>query len=136
MFRITGEARCCALLQCYIVMTICLVYAQALNNSPYPDIIDDVRYQPADPKRSSIGNPDLSAEILLVYSRLNKYGTDLLRVEMIMDDKGLGPLPPMIPSVGSLMLFNSNINPYKNYQALDNLLSTGRFKRFFWRFYN
>lgn len=97
-----------------------------MDNNPYPDIVDDVHYEPADPNKSSIGNRDLSAEILLVYSRLNKHGTDLLRVEMVMDDKGLGPLPPLVPSVGSLMLFNSNINPYKNYQALDNLLSAGR----------
>jgi hypothetical protein len=87
-----------------------------------------VHYQPADPKKSVVGNKDLNDEILLVYSRLNNYGTDLIRVEMIMDDKGLGPLPPGIPSVGSLMLFNSSINPYKNYQALDNLLSTGKEK--------
>lgn len=95
-------------------------------DSPYPDIIDDVHYLPAEPKKSSIGNADLTSEILLVFSRLNKHGTDLVRVEMIMDDKGLGPLPPMIPSVGALMLFNSNTNPYKNYQAMDNLLSAGR----------
>jgi hypothetical protein len=81
---------------------------------------------PAEPKKSSIGNADLTSEIMLVFSRLNKHGTDLVRVEMIMDDKGLGPLPPVIPSVGALLLFNSNINPYKNYQALDNLLSAGR----------
>ena len=95
-------------------------------DSPYPEILDDIHYLPAEPKKSSVGNADLTAEILLVYSRLNKHGTDLVRVEMIMDDKGLGPLPQIIPSIGSLMLFNSNINPYKNYQALDNLLSAGR----------
>ena len=86
----------------------------------------DIQYQPADSKRSAVANQDLESEILLVYSRLNKHGTDLLRVEMVMDDKGLGPLPASVPSVGSMLLFNSNINPYKNYQALDNLLSAGR----------
>ncbi|CAM9933333.1 unnamed protein product, partial [Ectocarpus fasciculatus] len=108
--------------------TMFSINGEAMDNNPYPDIVDDVHYEPADPNKSSIGNRDLSAEILLVYSRLNKHGTDLLRVEMVMDDKGLGPLPPLVPSVGSLMLFNSNINPYKNYQALDNLLSAGREK--------
>ncbi len=95
-------------------------------DTPYPDIADDVQYSPADHKKSSVGNKDLTTELMLVYSRLNKYGTELVRVELIMDDKGLGPVPPVIPSIGSLILFNSNINPYKNYQALDNLLSAGR----------
>ena len=45
-----------------------------------------------------------------------------------MEEEGIGGLPHNIPSVGSLLLFNSNVNPYKNYVAdQDNLLSTGRF---------
>ena len=43
-----------------------------------------------------------------------------------MEDQGLGSLPYHIPSVGSMLLFNSNINPYKDYQTLDNLISAGR----------
>lgn len=50
------------------------------------------------------------------------------RVEFIMEDCGLGKLPDTIPSVGSMLLFNSSINPYKDYQTLDNLLSASRGK--------
>lgn len=62
-----------------------------------------------------------------MYSKLNSYGTDMLRSEFIMEDQGLGKIPSAVRTVGSILLFNSNINPYKNYQALDNLVSTGRF---------
>jgi hypothetical protein len=71
-------------------------------------------------------NKELATEMQLIQSRMNSYGTELLRSEFIMEDKGLGSLP-LSPSVGSLLLFNSNTNPYKNYQALDNLVSSGRF---------
>jgi hypothetical protein len=54
----------------------------------------------------------------------------MVRTEFVMEDQGIGVLPSKIPSIGSLLLFNSDINPYKNYQALDNLLSTGRFVRY------
>ena len=43
-----------------------------------------------------------------------------------MEDHGLGQLPHNITSVSSILLFNSTINPYKNYQTIDNLLSIGR----------
>lgn len=45
-----------------------------------------------------------------------------------MEDQGLGSLPHHIPSIGSMLLFNSNINPYKDYQTLDNLISAGRYE--------
>ncbi len=45
--------------------------------------------------------------------------------------QGLGRLPHCVPSIGSLLLFNSNINPYKDYQTLDNLISAGRYPYIF-----
>lgn len=65
-------------------------------------------------------------ELQDIIQRLNAYNTDIVRVEFIMEDNGLGPLPQNIPSVGSMLLFNSDINPYKDYQTLDNLMSAGR----------
>ena len=53
-------------------------------------------------------------------------GTDMERVEFLMEDHGLGPMPPTVPSVGSMLLFNTNVNPYEEYRALDNLVFTGR----------
>ena len=62
-------------------------------------------------------------------SKLNSYGTDMLRSEFIMEDQGLGKIPTAIRTVGSILLFNSDTNPYKNYQALDNLISSGRYSQ-------
>jgi WAS family protein 1 len=57
-----------------------------------------------------------ASELLLIETgsittKLNEVGT----VE------GLGRLPARIPSVSSLLLFNSRENPYKKYAAMDNL---------------
>jgi hypothetical protein len=42
--------------------------------------------------------------------------------QVTMEDAGLGPVPSFVDSVSSVLLFNSNINPYKKYTTLDNLL--------------
>lgn len=86
-----------------------------------------IQYFPADPKKSSIGNNDLTVELQALVCQLHLKGTDIVseRVQL-MEEKGLGPFPLTIQSIGSLLLFNSNINPYKDYQTLDNLASSGR----------
>ena len=94
---------------------------------PNRDIADDVEYYPGNIKRAVVGNDELFNDVLVVAKRLNSYGTDIQRVEFIMEDKGLGSLPSNVPSVGTLLLFNSSINPYKDYQTLDNLFSSGRY---------
>ena len=38
--------------------------------------------------------------------------------------EGLGRLPQHIPSISSLMLFNTDENPYNTYVSIDNLLGT------------
>jgi len=43
--------------------------------------------------------------------------------------EGLGSLPPYLPSVSELLLFNSQENPYKKYQSLDNLMGLKRRER-------
>lgn len=93
---------------------------------PYRDPVDDVHYRLAEADTSCVGNKSRTKEQMHLYSLCNSHGTDKLRVEFIMEDAGLGPLPVTISSVGALLLFNSDINPYKNYQTLDNLSSTGR----------
>lgn len=94
--------------------------------NPYRDVLEDVRYLPAEEAESVVGNPELSSDVYAIASRLNMQTHSMERVEFIMEDHGLGPLPPTCESVGSMLLFNSGINPYKDYRALDNLLSTGR----------
>lgn len=91
-------------------------------------IVDDVQYFPADPALSVLGNPEFLEETQSIYNRFNSHNKEAKRVEFIMEDDGLGPLPTNISSVGSMLLFNSQINPYKNYQATDNLLAAGREK--------
>lgn len=96
--------------------------------SPYRDVVDDVVYLPAAINSSVIGNPELWGEMADIHTRLNAHNTDIQRVEFLMEESGLGPLPHNVPSVGSMLLFNSNVNPYKDYQTLDNLISGGREK--------
>eukprot|EP00428_Durinskia_dybowskii_P067902 CAMPEP_0170366450 /NCGR_PEP_ID=MMETSP0117_2-20130122/6424_1 /TAXON_ID=400756 /ORGANISM="Durinskia baltica, Strain CSIRO CS-38" /LENGTH=611 /DNA_ID=CAMNT_0010621039 /DNA_START=39 /DNA_END=1874 /DNA_ORIENTATION=- len=96
--------------------------------SPFREVDEEVQYLPPHPAYSAVGNRELSGELHDIMSRLNTYGTDLERVEFIMEDCGLGKVPHGVQSVGSLLLFNSNINPYKDYQTLDNLISAGREK--------
>ena len=58
--------------------------------SPYRPIDDEIIYDPAEPRQSVVGNRELSQEVSLLYSRLNAYGSDMERVEFIMEDEGLG----------------------------------------------
>jgi hypothetical protein len=88
---------------------------------------EEVQYTPPHPALSVVGNRELYGELQDIVLRLNTFGTDLERVEFTMEDDGLGRLPQCVPSIGSLLLFNSNINPYKDYQTLDNLVSAGRY---------
>ena len=85
--------------------------------SPYRDVGDDEQYHPPHPRASSVGNSEATAQCHLLLGRINTHGSDMERVEFVMEDEGLGPLPSSVLSVGSMLLFNSNINPYKNYQV-------------------
>lgn len=89
---------------------------------------DSEIYTLSNPVKSIVGNSDLNAEVLAIMSRLNSYDTDMTKVEFIIEDQGLGVAPDYIPTVGSLLLFNSDINPYREYKALDNLVSAGKTK--------
>uniref|UniRef100_A0A7S3MFW6 WASH1 WAHD domain-containing protein n=1 Tax=Spumella elongata TaxID=89044 RepID=A0A7S3MFW6_9STRA len=96
--------------------------------SPYREVDEEVSYALPHPANSVVGNREFRSEMQDIVVRLNTFGTDLERVEFTMEDQGLGRLPHTVPSVGSMLLFNSNINPYKDYQTLDNLISAGREK--------
>jgi len=91
------------------------------------EINDEVIYTPGTVKESLIGNRELHSEVSTIVTRLNSVSRELERVEFIMEDDGLGSLPLEITSVGSLLLFNSSINVYRNFQTLDNLVSAGRY---------
>jgi hypothetical protein len=70
----------------------------------------------------------MKSDILTIVTRINSNNREMERVEFIMEDEGLGPMPRNITTIGSLLLFNSHVNVYKNYQTLDNLISGGREK--------
>lgn len=67
-------------------------------------------------------------DVLTIITRLNSNNREMQRAEFVMEDEGLGSLPTHISSISSVLLFNSAVNVYKNYQTLDNLESTGREK--------
>ena len=95
--------------------------------SPYRKVDEEeTRCYPAETSKSVVGNNEAYDENLLLLARLNVHGSDMERVEFVMEDEGLGPVPEKIDYIGSLLLFNSAINPYKNYTTLDNLVSSGR----------
>ncbi len=87
---------------------------------------DDIRYLPAPPSKSTLSSTPLTEDIYMILGRLNSHRIDMKKVEFIMEEQGLGSMPAVVPTIGSLLLFNSDINPYVNYQTLDNLISSGR----------
>jgi len=46
------------------------------------------------------------------------------RQEVQFEQEGLGKLPEFLPSVSSMLLFNSSENPYRKYSTIDNLVSS------------
>lgn len=84
-------------------------------------------FTPGAIKESLIGNHELHSEVSTIVTRLNSVNREMERVEFIMEDDGLGSLPLEITSVGSLLLFNSSVNVYRNFHTLDNLVSAGRY---------
>lgn len=77
-----------------------------------------------DPQASMLNRPDQLSELHGIYDRLNPHNTDMKRVEIMMEEHGLGPLPPeeVISSASSLLLFNSSKNPYSEYSRENNLM--------------
>ena len=94
--------------------------------SAHREAVDDVHYYPPDASKSIVGNDATTEENLLLLTRMNQHGSDMERVEFVMEDEGLGRVPENVDYVSSLLLFNSAVNPYKNYTAMDNLMSSGR----------
>lgn len=85
-----------------------------------------IQHFPADPKKSSIGNNELTVELQAILCRLHQGSNSTAEKMQAMEETKLELLPPMIQSYGSLIYFNSSINPYRDYQTLDNLVSLGR----------
>ncbi|KAF0699707.1 hypothetical protein As57867_009717, partial [Aphanomyces stellatus] len=63
----------------------------------------------------------LMAEVLDLFERVNP-ASEGRKVEVNMAKEGLGRLPDDIPTIGSVLLFNSGENPYQQYTSWDNLL--------------
>ncbi|GMH91454.1 hypothetical protein TL16_g12065 [Triparma laevis f. inornata] len=90
----------------------------------FPDAEEEVEYVTMDPQASALSHPEQLQELNGLYQRLNPHATDMQRVEILMEEQGLGPLPSssVITSSASLLLFNSTRNPYKEYERVNNLM--------------
>ena len=73
-----------------------------------------------------ISYPESSHSMLKLYLSNAKSQRHRKRVEFCMEDEGIGKHPPALPFLGSLLLFNSDVNPYASYTNHDNLVDTGR----------
>ncbi|CAH0483072.1 unnamed protein product [Peronospora belbahrii] len=87
-----------------------------------PDADDDTHFLPAEPLPSAQRGQHM-AEVVELFEKVNEY-QKTQQPEADMEKEGLGRLPEYIPSVGSVLLFNSGENPYQKYTSWDNLLGT------------
>ena len=84
---------------------------------------DDVIFQPGDRKNSPLANQQLNDGLYSLLTRINSVNTEKVRVEIVMEDEGIGGLPEYLPTISSMLLFNSSENPYRAYSiGFDNLL--------------
>ena len=76
--------------------------------SAFPEPDPEVEYVTMDPQASALSHPDQQQELNGLYQRLNPHDTDMQRVEIVMEEQGLGPLPneDVVSSAASLLLFN------------------------------
>ncbi|RLN55189.1 hypothetical protein BBP00_00008614 [Phytophthora kernoviae] len=87
-----------------------------------PDADDDTHFLPAEPLPPAQRGQHM-AEVVELFEKVNEY-QKTQQPEADMEKEGLGRLPEYIPSVGSVLLFNSGENPYQKYTSWDNLLGT------------
>ncbi|TYZ66964.1 hypothetical protein PybrP1_001774 [[Pythium] brassicae (nom. inval.)] len=87
-----------------------------------PDGDEDTHFLPAEPLPPA-QRGQLMTEVVELYEKVNQF-QETQRAEVDMALEGLGRLPEYIPSVGSVLLFNSGENPYQKYTSWDNLLGT------------
>jgi WAS family protein 1 len=76
-----------------------------------PDADDDTHFLPAEPLPPAQRGQHM-AEVLELLEKVNEF-QKTQQPEADMEKEGLGRLPEYIPSVGSVLLFNSGENPYQ-----------------------
>ena len=84
-------------------------YAENPPLGPEPE--EDVHFLPADPLTSAQKSQE-TADLVDLFGRTNTYQV-VQKAQVNMAKEGLGKLPDYIPSVGSVLLFNSGENPYQ-----------------------
>ncbi|RLN86966.1 hypothetical protein BBJ28_00013463 [Nothophytophthora sp. Chile5] len=87
-----------------------------------PDADDDTHFLPAEPLPPAQRGQHMT-EVVELFEKVNVF-QKTQQPEADMEKEGLGRLPEYIPSVGSVLLFNSGENPYQKYTSWDNLLGT------------
>ncbi|KAJ0410665.1 hypothetical protein ATCC90586_003734 [Pythium insidiosum] len=87
-----------------------------------PDSEDDAHFLPAEAMPPA-QRTQVMTETIELFEKVNPY-REITSGEVDMSKEGLGRLPENIPSIGSVLLFNSGENPYQKYTSWDNLLGT------------
>jgi len=82
----------------------------------HPEIKEDVTYRMAHSIETPVLDSELSDELGLLAKLLNTSKGATKKVEVIMEEEGLGPIPSGVTSVGALLLFDSKECPYHQYQ--------------------
>lgn len=109
-----------------------MLISQAVEPFNPPD--ENTHYKLADSKLSTISNPNLYDELGVMLTRLIASHNNVQNNSDLQHRKqtkgriaGVGTRPPdNIQSTTSMLVFNSSIDPYKNYQPSDNLARYGR----------
>lgn len=75
--------------------------------------------------KDALNSTSLPCDTSSLFNSLSK--CRIKRIERVCDEtqEGLGPLPGYLPSVSSVVLFNSDENPYKHYNTINNLEGVG-----------
>lgn len=90
--------------------------------SPYNEGEEGVVYGVGGGKRSGVEDVEMRNEVTDLFVRLNPNNTDMVRVEIMMEEEGLSTLPEYgNGNVSSLLLFNSSKCVYKEYSGVNNL---------------
>ena len=101
------------------------------GDAPYAPPDPEIEYVTSDPATSTLNNANDVSEMNNLFTRLNPHATEMVRVEILMEEQGVGPLPtaPALQSTAEVLLFNSRKNPYERYSRLDNLVGTDGVRR-------
>eukprot|EP00954_Amorphochlora_amoebiformis_P002017 157009-Amorphochlora_amoeboformis.AAC.1 len=91
-------------------------------------VLSEPQRKKLNPRKADFLNAAERANTSELFSELSKLipkiGSTGREEKNQSSDEGLGKLPHYLPSISSVLLFNSSENPYKDYSSFDNLVSS------------